>query len=190
MIPDFKTYIGESTWDNIRKQSAGTRYRKEDNVDFMDMDEFIEYLNNRYVLNKKGEKFMVIGNTISVAIGYMRKDDVHPDYWNLKHAKDMWGVDSKISHMYLFYDLDAQDKSVSMTKLGKSMLTMQKKTAPIFDELDKRFKIIEDDNCIHFTPLNGRKITNSFFVEVLDAFTEVIVPPFIQIIYKKDDPRL
>ena len=36
MIPDFKTYLKESTWNDIRKQSAGTVDRKEDDtyVDF------------------------------------------------------------------------------------------------------------------------------------------------------------
>ena len=40
MIPDFKTYIGESTWGEMRKRSSGDIIRKED--EFNDLCEFIE----------------------------------------------------------------------------------------------------------------------------------------------------
>ena len=46
MIPDFKTYIGESTWGEMRKRSSGETIRKED--EFNDLCEFIK--NNYFVL--------------------------------------------------------------------------------------------------------------------------------------------
>lgn len=39
MIPDFKTYIGESTWGEMRRRSSGETIRKED--EFNDLCEFI-----------------------------------------------------------------------------------------------------------------------------------------------------
>ena len=35
-IPDFKTYISESAWGDMRRRSTGKIIRKEDNVDNMD----------------------------------------------------------------------------------------------------------------------------------------------------------
>lgn len=50
MIPDFKTYIKESVWGDIRKRAEGNLDRKEDLVDVnsMSKDEFVSYLKDRY----------------------------------------------------------------------------------------------------------------------------------------------
>ena len=44
MIPDFKTYITESIWSDIQDRSMGKTVRKEDDINLLDVDEFIEYL--------------------------------------------------------------------------------------------------------------------------------------------------
>ena len=48
MIPDFKTYIGESIWRNISQRSEGIKKRKEDDINYMDVFSFFEYLKERY----------------------------------------------------------------------------------------------------------------------------------------------
>ena len=48
MIPDFKTYMNESVWGDIRKKSLGKEERIEDDVDLMDFNGFIDYLIGRY----------------------------------------------------------------------------------------------------------------------------------------------
>jgi hypothetical protein len=48
MIPDFKTYIKESIWSDIQDRSAGETIRKEDDVDLMDADAFLQYLKDHY----------------------------------------------------------------------------------------------------------------------------------------------
>ena len=49
MIPDFKTYIGESVWADIHRRSNGDQIRKEDDVNNFDINEFCDYLNSRYI---------------------------------------------------------------------------------------------------------------------------------------------
>ena len=51
MIPNFKTYIGESVWSDIHKRSNGDTIRKEDDINNLDIDELEEYLDNRYKLD-------------------------------------------------------------------------------------------------------------------------------------------
>ena len=48
MIPDFKTYIKESIWSDIQDRSMGKTVRKEDDINLLDVDEFIEYLKKSY----------------------------------------------------------------------------------------------------------------------------------------------
>ena len=50
MIPDFKTYLGESVWGDIRKKSLGQEERMEDNVNSLTKDQFYEYLLDNYIL--------------------------------------------------------------------------------------------------------------------------------------------
>ena len=48
MIPDFKTYITESIWSDMQDRSMGKTVRKEDDINLLDVDEFIEYLKKSY----------------------------------------------------------------------------------------------------------------------------------------------
>ena len=48
MIPNFKTYLRESVWGDLRKKSLGQEVREESNVDNLDQLGFYEYLRNRY----------------------------------------------------------------------------------------------------------------------------------------------
>jgi hypothetical protein len=48
MIPDFKTFIKESIWSDIQDRSAGDTVRKEDEVNHLDQDDFLSYLENKY----------------------------------------------------------------------------------------------------------------------------------------------
>ena len=49
MIPDFKTYLNESVWGDLRKKSLGQENRIENDIDRMDMPTFKEYLKERYI---------------------------------------------------------------------------------------------------------------------------------------------
>lgn len=48
MIPNFKTYIKESVWNDIRRRGNGTDIKKEDDINNMDMSEFCNYLYLNY----------------------------------------------------------------------------------------------------------------------------------------------
>ena len=48
MIPNFRTYLKESVWGDIRKKSLGTEVRTEDDVNSLDCAGFCEYLKTKY----------------------------------------------------------------------------------------------------------------------------------------------
>ena len=48
MIPDFKTYIGESAWGDMMRRCSGEDIRTEDDVNLLDGERFCEYLKSRY----------------------------------------------------------------------------------------------------------------------------------------------
>ena len=55
MIPDFRTYIGESVWSDMHRRSNGSQERKEDSLDNMTLQGFYDYWHKRYnVIGKTG----------------------------------------------------------------------------------------------------------------------------------------
>lgn len=48
MIPDFKTYIRESVWGDMRKRAEGWTEREEDSIDNLDFEEFVDHLRETY----------------------------------------------------------------------------------------------------------------------------------------------
>ena len=48
MLKDFRTFIGESVWNDIRRQSSGVQLRKEDGVNSLDAESFYGYLVDNY----------------------------------------------------------------------------------------------------------------------------------------------
>ena len=67
MIPDFKTYMNESVWGDIRKKSLGQEDRIESGVDNMTAREFYFYWKDRYeIIDKDGFiwKLQFMHNTV------------------------------------------------------------------------------------------------------------------------------
>ena len=54
MIPDFKTYIGESVWTDMQKRSSGEDIRQEDDIDLLDIDGLYDYIDTHYKQSAKG----------------------------------------------------------------------------------------------------------------------------------------
>lgn len=83
MIPDFKTYIGESVWADIHRRSNGTQERKEDDVNLLDIEEFFDYLDEHYdnkvyylELNQRSNPDICVGITQDILL-YFKPDRGH-----------------------------------------------------------------------------------------------------------------
>lgn len=58
MIPDFKTFIGESAWGEMRKRSSGEQIRKEDDINLLDLKGLCDYMNQIYEPTIDGEQII------------------------------------------------------------------------------------------------------------------------------------
>ena len=149
MIPDFKTYLKESVWGDLRKKSLGQEDRVESGVDNLGLEEFYEYLKCRYVtLGDEDITYSDKVDTIKIPIlhGYayndiyvraknyllaitMKRDDMRP--WFLEKLRERYNVS--------------------------------------FDEIEKDWW----DVCV--TPKGGDAslLPNSFFIEVIDYIIDM-----------------
>lgn len=152
MIPDFKTYIGESVWGDMRKRAEGMEKRREDDIDLMDPDGFYDYLNDHYE---------VLENTV------IRKyDDIHAILVPI--------VSLGTSFHFIGIDFDPDD--ATETKIIMSFVSLSE--IPYIDEsLRKVFCVVDRDKDaergkhIEIYPKDGGEsaiVTNTFFLEVLD----------------------
>ena len=168
MIPDFKTYIGESVWSDIHKRSNGEKERKEDNVDLLDRLGLMDYLKKHYKELYGSGNFTTtvgLGGTITVCL-----------------CEDTDGY-----YQYIFIeDLD-NDPKVYLCDTFKELCE------DIYKELEDKYTVhitkdykLSDLDYIRIEPKGCRylKLSNSFFLQVLDFILDRIELPLIRQIEK------
>ncbi len=148
MIPDFKTYIGESVWNDIRRRSNGTDVKKEDDVDFLEPQAFVEYLRNLYKnIDTDFYIFKDLNDIITV-----------PTFETELGTKSTW-----------FIEYDCNKKAVY---IWKHFLNKEDK---LFDKLNNDYKLtfIRRNSTENFLvePKTG-KSSNKFFIEIINYILE------------------
>ena len=156
MIPDFKTYIKESTWGDIRNRVNGDSTRKEDDINLLDRDGLVYYLKEHYRCEDSTTIIQTIadGGNISVCLyedaGYLT---------------------------YLMYDHIDEFRKLYVTAGFKES------TNYVYNELKTNYTLTETEdedkdghpiNNIRIEPKGCRyeNLTNKFFLEVLDFIIE------------------
>jgi len=163
MIPDFKTYVGESLWSDLQNKSMGKSVRKEDNIDLLDLNEFCNYLRTIY-------KGMFINDII-----YTIEDDNELIISLFRSEKT--GV---------YYDLQVCDFDYD------PYIYVSTKLKPLFDGFDDEFDIWEDvdddtdEYILIIKPVNNEEYSNKFFIKVLDFLIEHAPPEFDVSLEKKN----
>ena len=103
MIPDFKTYIGESTWGDMRKRSSGEMIRKENQI--KTNGELKEMIDNLYEEQGEGDTLDVT----SIALGkrYICDDlsELFDGYSNVTRiiGLNTWDVNNVTNMSSMFY---------------------------------------------------------------------------------------
>lgn len=157
MIPDFKTYIGESIWADIHKRSNGEQVRKEDSVNNLDMKEFCDYLKDHYE-----------------PTDYFNHDEFD-NYWLSKNAIytnisvpavatiDKYGV----TYIHLSLQEDNDEYVMSIPRF----IPFQK--TDLCKLLKKEFVLTESTEGFEYiiTPKSGH-VDKKLFIEVLDFMIE------------------
>jgi hypothetical protein len=146
MIPDFKTYIGESAWGEMRHRSSGMKIRKEDDVNLMDKDTLYNYIMSTY-----GDMCISVNNLDEyILVKIVRGYELSLHYKNNK-------IDEILSDGFDFGDSSEFDTKFKIVKEEKALYkifnlngTVTNKTALDFIEFyyknvigDKEFDLLK-----------------------------------------------
>ena len=157
MIPDFKTYIGESVWTDIQKRSSGDDIRREDDVNHMDFDTFADYIKDNY--SEKGNWFAVRENedeksrhieidiiyrgeidlTFNVVKGELYNILVHgnKNYVDIPGLKDIFNVNVLGSSTFSVYEKNWTISNNTFVKLIEFYLN-KKTNESVWTDMQKR----------------------------------------------------
>ena len=163
MIPDFKTYIKESIWGDIRRRGNGTDVKKEDDIDHFDYEEFFVYLTELYkpVSKKLNEE---IGGRTSI-------------------------IDTDIIEIFIpIESIDGRIKTlvIEMSKKDNSVVSMA--TSPtLFDRYVNLERMLSNNYTLHTSRLSSKiylkpkkKPTNRTVVDLIDTFLVVVDNPILK----------
>ena len=151
MIPDFKTYIGESVWGDIRKKSLGQEERTEDiiKIDDLDGQGLAKYIADRYECPQWKIEDNPNLKTISV-----------PILRNGPNSGFSVTYDYKYKEVSMNFEID-ENFSYLVDKLRRTYLTKTERVSQVF------VKFI-------IAPTDGSKPTNVFFLGVIEFLMENI----------------
>ena len=163
MIPDFKTYIGESIWRNISQRSEGIKSRKEDRF-----SDIVKKIEDKYhwIGDPENKKYLVSHEYDVISV-------------QLFEVLNSW------STLVIRSDMKCVTFSVIDPDRDKYRKNDMKIAGPIlhnlFNKLNDNFsvKTSQSDGLtkwIHFdiTPADGKKTDVKFFFNVLDLILENI----------------
>ena len=168
-IPDFKTYIGESAWGDMMRRSSGEMIRREDDINNLSFDEFVEYLKNTYT-STVDPKFFQIGSWytpgndklghISIPIEKNNSKDT-PNFRNrmIDIVEDTQRDEFEIRLNKYFFRLYPNE----MVKTFK----------------DKYSWVKRNDNIYDIYPI-GEEITNQICVDVIDRLLSMVENPILK----------
>jgi len=169
MIPDFKTYIKESVWGGILDRGSGETIRKEDDINNLSFDEFVEYLKDTYTSTVDPQFFQIgswytPGNnkigTISIPIEKNNSKDT-PNLGNrmIDIVEDIQRDEFEIRLNQYFFRLYPNE----MVKTFKDKYNWVKRT-------NNRYDIY---------PI-GEEITNKTCVDVIDRLLSMVENPILK----------
>jgi hypothetical protein len=148
MIPDFKTYLKESHWSDMNRRSQGITVRKEDDVNLMDDEAFLNYLEDHYEIENNYEdyegNFMMVEDEfklIGVPIYSYKGDPVY--LFKIFYPETVVQIHDSMEQEY--------------PELFKKICN--KYLVSLYDDEDKCYLKIE--------PRDGREIDNKFYLNVL-----------------------
>lgn len=157
LVKDKRRKLSESVWGDLRKKSLGQEERVENSVDNMNIGEFCDYLKDNYQC-------------------IHRPSDIHIDVFdNVPTIVITLYEDEAGTYRYIYYDgkqVDTQDDVPS--------------TIGCSNDIHKFYTInnIPNTYSIAISPQDNSKITNRFFMEVLDFLLDRIDTPLEQQVIK------
>lgn len=161
MIPDFKTFVGESVWSDIHRRSNGKQERAENGVNQLDLEGLCEYLNKIY--DSFDPKSMIEIN----------EDD-----------NDKW------LSVYIFEDTSGYFLSICYDGNDICLPYDMVSDFIDIDEVNMLFSAkLEKNNfdvyLLSFSSKKNGDVNNSLLIEVIDYVLSKVPNTFDKLIYKK-----
>ena len=180
MIPDFKTYIGESLWSDLQNKSIGKSIRKEDDVNSMDMDRFVAYLNQHYVLKTPDdlkiqiEKYPGVYNSVKFPIitdisDYKRISEYDYDICSIKYTPD-----DELKGIHICFINASTECKKNIILVLDEKYYLKRIFVGNGDRIE--YAIYPDDKC---------KCTHSFILEVIDFVSDNVQGDAKKTMFKK-----
>ena len=163
--------ITESIWNDIRRRGIGTDVKQEEHIDFLDRKDLVDYLKAHYVFDPHQPIIQTNGLDDSITVCLYEDEDGYYVYLS-----------------YIYIDGDSE-----IHVLGSFKETIEE----AYNELKTKYTVTENPenydedghpySYIRVEPKGCRytKLTNSFFIEILDFIIDRIKEPFIKEIEKK-----
>ena len=157
--------ITESIWSDLQKRSSGEVTRKEDDVDLLDREGLVDYLKKNYEFDQHQPIIQTHRDNCIIICLY----------------DNQYGYTS-----YLDYDNISMDPEI---KLLQGINSLKKDSEQIYSILTSKYMLTESPenySSIIIEPKGGRyiKITNNFFLDVLDTILENIHKPLENLLKK------
>lgn len=161
MIPDFKTYIGESIWTDMQKRSSGDDIRKEDDINLLDETGLAKYMEKIYM--SPNDDLHIIADKLNFGIIMISLFEINGKYYNIIYQKI--STSNPEITFPVCPDSDIEDLLRELYKVTR-----------LKQYNDKIYKI---------EPNDGNKITNKFFIEVLDFILKEVEGKYTILLKKK-----
>lgn len=160
MIPNFKTYLKESVWMDIHKQSVGDTERREDNaVNLMKTDEFMKYLHEYYECNHG--IITHIGPPLDeIAVQVLKPANSYGFYVYVSIYNKL-GEDAYVTlpcRLFVYRDSDNGDDYLKKTLLDNFNVKLTTNEPDIARE-----------RYVRIYPKDDKPVNNLFFIDVLNT---------------------
>jgi len=167
MIPDFKTYIGESAWGDMMRRGSGEEIRTEDDVNLLDYEEFFVYLTEHYKPKSKKTDDGIGGRTLIV------DTDIIEIFIPIESIKDI--IKS------LIIEMDKKDNSIVSMRASSTLFDKYTNLERMLSNnytLDTPFAVLRLSSGIYIK--SKEKPTNRTVTDLIDTFLVVVDNPILE----------
>lgn len=171
MIPDFKTYLRESSaWSGILDRGRGDAEKKEDNIDHLNFDEFYEYLQKSYE-SVDGNKYYIVFYPYNSQLGIDR----------IQIPIEIIPIDGHTTTLItntppVSIDYSRNNKKITDVIIGSKLF---KKYPNLENKLTDKYTIDKSLVSPHISPKNG-ELTNTVCVDIIDTILGIVDNPLLK----------
>ncbi len=166
MIPDFKTYLRESsTWSGILDRGRGDAEKKEDNIDHLNFDEFYEYLQKSYESVDEKKYYIAF-----IPFSSQRNTE------RIQIPIEIIPINVTTFAPPVTIDYSRDNEKITDVIIGSKLF---KKYPNLENKLTDKYTIDKSFVSPHISPKNG-ELTNTVCVDIIDTILGIVDNPLLK----------